>query len=235
MIAHAVADEPLFYDDIDRRRYLGLLQQAAQRHRWKVLTFVLLDNHVHLLIVAAARDLSGALWSLHWGYATHFHERHPSRRGHVFESRPKTLPIKTERYLLAVLRYIANNPVTAGICARPEAYRWSAHRALLAMSEPMPVVATADVLFRFGADLQSARMRYAAFVAGEDPAEHKVVRRWSEAPPHDRPPLAEILTAGDQGDAMRAAYFEWGYSMRAIASVVGLDPATISRRMRRER
>ena len=231
VIAHAVANEPLFCDDVDRKRYLGLLQQAAEMHRWTVLTFVLLDNHVHLLVGAAARDLSGALWWLHWNYATHFHRRHPPRRGHVFESRPKTLPIKSERYVLAVLRYIANNPVKAGLCARPEDYRWSAHRALLATSAPMPVVAVADALLYFGADARHARTRYAAFVAGDDPAGHQDVQRWAERAPQERPSLPEIL-AGNRDDAIRSAYLDWGYSMRAIASAVGVNPATISPRIR---
>src|SRR4051812_9334488 len=89
VIAHAVANEPLFWDDVDRKMYLGLLQQAIERHHWKLLTFVLMDTHVHLLVVAAARNLSPALWWLDWQYAEHVHRRHPPRRGHVFESRPK--------------------------------------------------------------------------------------------------------------------------------------------------
>lgn len=231
VIAHAVAAEPLFCDDVDRRRYLGLLQQSVEMYRWKVLTFVLLENHVHLLVVAASRDLSGALWWLHWRYATHFHRRHPPRRGHVFEGRPKTLPISTDGYLLAVMRYIANNPVRAGICSRPEAYAWSAHRALLGISPPMPVVAAADALLCFAPDVSSARARYAAFVTGEDPAEHGDVRSWSEGPPPDRPPLAEILAAGDPVDGIRTAHHRWGYSMRAIACALDVSPATISRRI----
>jgi putative transposase len=235
VIAHAVADEPLFFDSCDRKRYLGLLQQAVETYRWKVLTFVLLDNHVHLLVVAEARDLSAALWSVHSNYARHFHRRHPPRRGHVFESRPKTLPIGSESYLLAVLRYIANNPVAAGVCSHPDGYPWSAHRAILGISPPMPVVAEDEVLMRFGSDLPTARSRYEAFVAGEDPPGHDEVRRWSEGPPPDRPPLAEILASGDPVAAARVAHVRWHYSMRAIASAIGVTPATVSKWIKRPR
>jgi hypothetical protein len=193
----------------------------------------LLDNHVHLLVVAATRDLSQGLWWLHWKYAEYFHRRHPPRRGHIFESRPKTLPIERDAYLLAVLRYIATNPVKAGICSRPEAYAWSAHRAILGESPPMPIVSASDVLQLFGGDLPTARTRYAAFVAGQDPPDHNAIRRWSNRAPRDRPPLEQVLAVGDPAEAIRSAHLRWDYSVRAIASAVGASPATISRRIRR--
>jgi putative transposase len=231
VIAHAVASEPLFWDEVDRKVYLGLLQQAMERYRWKLLTFVLMDNHVHLVVVAASCDLSDALWFLHWNYAVHVHRRHPPRRGHVFESRPRTLPIGSDGYLLAVLRYIANNPIKAGVCSRPEEYPWSAHRAILGMSSPMPLLATDEVLPLFSTDRTRARHRYAAFVTGDDPVEHDDIRRSSEGARSDRPPLAELLGAGDPLEAILSAHFHWDYSMRAIASALGVSPSTISRRI----
>jgi len=231
VIAHAVASEPLFWDDVDRRVYLGLLQQTMERYRWRLLTFVLMDNHVHLLVIAASCDLSGALWWLHWNYAVHLHRRHPPRRGHVFESRPRTLPIGSDGYLLAVLRYIANNPIKAGVCSRPEEYRWSAHRAILGMSSRMPLLATDDVLPLFSTERTRARQLYAAFVTGEDPVEHDDVRRSAEGARRGRPPLAECLAAGDPVEAIRSAHLHWDYSMRAIAFALGVSPSTISRRI----
>lgn len=231
MIAHAVASERLFWDDIDRKVYLGLLQRVIEEHRWKVLTFVLMDTHVHLLVVAAARDLSPALWWLNWKYAEHVHRRHAPRRGHVFEARPKTLPITTERYLFAVLRYIANNPVNAGMCSHPEDYLWSGHRPLLGLSAPLPLLSADDVLELFSDSRVRARERYQAFVTGGDPSEHHEVRRWSEGPRRDKPPLPELLAAGDPVEAVRSAHLVWDYSMRAIASALGVSPSTISRRI----
>jgi len=226
VIAHAVACEALFYDDVDRKRYLGLLQQTVERYGWTVFTFVLMSNHVHLLVQATTDALSGALWWLHSRYARHFLDRHPPRRGHVFEGRPKTLPIKDDRYWLAVLRYIANNPVLAGVSSTPLAYRWSAHRAILGIAPSMPVIDSAEVLDWFGGE----RSRYEAFVAGTDPREHEDIRRWVEGARPGRPPLPEILV-DDSVTSIRAAHLEWGYSLRAIAAALGCSHPTVASRL----
>jgi REP element-mobilizing transposase RayT len=232
VIAHAVADEPLFYDNVDRKRYLGLLQQVTERFDWAVPTFVLMSNHVHLLVEAMTESLSRGLWWLHSNYAARLLARHPPRRGHVFESRPRTLPIRNEAYLFAVLRYIASNPVGAGICPTPDAYRWGAHRAIAGLAPPMPVVAEAEVLGLFDTDVRRARERYRAFVTGAEPPEHAEIKCWAERPRPDRPPLAELL-ASRSTDSIRAAHLEWGYSLRSIASALGMSHTTVARRIAR--
>lgn len=231
VIAHAVSNELLFYDELDYKIYLGLLQQTMERYRWELFTFVLMGNHVHLLVVSTTRDLSAGLWWLHWHYAGHVHRRYTHRRGHVFESRPKTPPIKDDRYLLAVMRYIANNPVKHGFCSRPEEHRWSAHRAILGLSPPMPLLAIDKVLKRFSTDQVEARARYRAFVSGANPDKHRDVCRWAEGQSSDRPTLSELLATGTETDAIVSAHVEWGYSIRAIASASGLSSTTIARRI----
>ena len=234
LIAHAVANEPLFFDDVDRKIYLGLLQITIERYHWRVVSFVLLDTHVHVLVIATTSDLSAGLWWLDWQYATIFNARHPTRRGHVFESRPKTKPIRDEAYFATVLRYIAMNPVKAYVCSSPEEYRWSAHRAIVGISQPLPFLALGDVDDLFGGD-QSARDRYEAFVLGEDPAEHPRVRLWSEGPPTVRPRLEEAVGTDADPAAIRAAHEEWGYTVREIAEAAAISIGTVSNRLARSR
>jgi putative transposase len=62
------------------------------------------------------------------------------------------------------VRYIAWNPVRAGLCARPEDWRWSAHRALLGL-EPPAFVNVTDTLAYFAAGGGNGRTRYRDFVA----------------------------------------------------------------------
>ena len=165
VMSRAIHDAHLFRSDVDRRRYLGLLQLVVERQGWRVSTFVLMDSHVHLLVTARTEALSRGLWWLNWQYAEFFKERYDPHFGHVFGARPKTKPIRHEAYFKAVVRYIARNPIGSR-CAGPSDYRWSAHRAITGEAPRLPFLARDDLLAWFG-----SVDRYEAFVEGAD-AEH---------------------------------------------------------------
>lgn len=230
LIAHAVGKERLFADDVDRLKFLGLLGKVAEEHDWRVRTFVLLDNHVHLLLDARAATLSPGLWWWHWRFAAHLGRRDPERRGHVFDSRPRTIPVTTERYSAAVLRYIARNPVEAGVCARPEGYRWSGHRALIGAAPPPPFLDVHGVLASFAPKPAAARAAYEAFVLGKDPPEHLRVARWVDPRPADRPALAALVSVPPTAVQLQQAA-GWGYSHREIAAATGISASTVRRRL----
>ena len=217
VMSHAVDGGLLFRRDADRKMYLGLLQITAERYGWTVITFVLMDNHVHLVVVSTTKQLSEGLWWLNRKYAGHYKEMYGPHLGHVFSGRPKTKPIRTEAYLLAVVRYIALNPVGV-MCDRPEEYRWSAHRAIVGESPALPLLAVDEVLGRFGPD--DAIARYTTFVTGRDPDDHRAVRDWAAGPPPGRPDLSDLIA--DRTDAsLLVAHDTWEYSIRAISRVVG--------------
>jgi REP element-mobilizing transposase RayT len=120
----------LFTDDDDYATYVGLLGSASSERSWLVLEFCLMPNHVHLLLRISSPNLSAGLRDLHRTYVRRFNDRH-GRSGRLFEHRPDWKPVEDEIYFLTVVQYIAQNPVRAGLCARPEEWRWS-RRGLLA-------------------------------------------------------------------------------------------------------
>ncbi len=87
-----------------------------------------MDNHVHLLIQDEKGTLSVAMQSLVTSYALYFNAK-CGRRGHLFENRFKSVPVKDERQLLCAVRYIHNNPVDLGTTAA--GYRWSSYHEYL--------------------------------------------------------------------------------------------------------
>jgi hypothetical protein len=98
-------------------------------------------------------------------YARGFNERH-RRVGHLFQDRYKSLRIRREPHLWAAVRYIALNPVTAGLCARPEEWQWSSHRAAIG-AVPAGFVAVTELVELFGAAfgaVPSASQRLDGFV-----------------------------------------------------------------------
>ena len=95
---------------------------------WGCHAFCLMDNHYHLLMECPDGDLSDGMHSIGSGYANMFNRVH-ERRGHVFQGRFRAIPVERGEHALELARYIALNPVRAGIARRPADWRWSSYAA----------------------------------------------------------------------------------------------------------
>jgi len=84
----------------------------------------LMTNHFHLLIETPGLTLSAGMQRLNSEYASYFNERF-SLVGHLFQQRFESRLIEGDRHFAEVLRYIALNPVRAGLCEHPSEWRWS--------------------------------------------------------------------------------------------------------------
>ena len=155
--------QAVFFDDDDRVVYLTLLGQVVARFRWRCLAFCLMRNHVHLLVETPAAGLGAGMQRLHGVYAQSFNRRH-RRSGHLFQGRFDAVRMETDAQLLQTARYIARNPVEAGLCDDPAHWPWSSHAAAIASVAPA-WLDTARLLARFGADGGDPLRRYADFVA----------------------------------------------------------------------
>jgi len=120
---------PCFIDDVDRQRYLTALRETSQRYRCAIHAYVLMTNHVHLLVTP---ESAGALSRLMQGigriYVAEYNARH-RRTGTLWEGRFKSCLVGGARYVLACHRYIEMNPVRAAMVAHPSGFRWSSHAA----------------------------------------------------------------------------------------------------------
>lgn len=119
---------PCFLDYEDRQRYLQCLLDALLRFGCQLHGFVLMDNHVHLLLTPGeAGAVSRLMHTFARNYAGRFNQRH-GRTGTLWEGRYKACLVDSEDYFLACSRYIELNPVRAWIAAQPLQYPWSSHR-----------------------------------------------------------------------------------------------------------
>lgn len=125
----------IFFDDLDRRRYLRTLRSTVEERLWRLLAYCLMDNHVHLLVETPQPNLGDGMRWLHGTYAGGFNKRH-GRSGHLFQGRYGAQRIKTDAQLSAVTAYIAMNPVEAGLCDLPEDWPWSSHSLVVAGRAP---------------------------------------------------------------------------------------------------
>jgi putative transposase len=118
---------PCFFDVADYTFYLDALRCAAHQHDCAVYAYVLMTNHVHLLVSGTqVGNVSAMMQTLGRRYVRSVNQRY-GRTGTLWEGRFKSSVIESERYLLACYRYIELNPVRAGMVQHPGDYRWSSY------------------------------------------------------------------------------------------------------------
>lgn len=130
IIGRGVEGIDIFTDDIDRNKFLQLLQKMVNSHKVHLFSYVLMDTHFHLLLKTEEANLSQAMQFLNSSYAHWYNIRH-IRKGHLFQDRYKSHLILNPLYLYSVASYISLNPVEAGMVNSPEEYPWSSFQYLL--------------------------------------------------------------------------------------------------------
>ncbi len=119
--------QSVFREDADYARYLGWLREIAAAHGLAIHAYVLMPNHVHLLVTPPTDTaVSKAMQALGRRYVRWFNDKY-GRTGTLWEGRFRSAVIDADRYLLACSRYIEMNPVRAGIVNAPDLYRWSSY------------------------------------------------------------------------------------------------------------
>jgi len=149
----------------DVYRFLATAEETILRHRWVCLAYVVLGTHFHLLVRTPEADLAAGMQRLNGHYAQGFNRRHGGR-GHVLESRYASVLVETDPHLRWLFRYLAWNPVAAGLCDDPKDWPWSSYPRLLGLGRARPprFLAVDAALGLFGPDRATARARLRAFV-----------------------------------------------------------------------
>lgn len=148
-----------FFADEDARFYLDWLREHAGKTGCRIHAYVLMTNHVHLLLSASTPDGAGALMkALGQRYVQYINRTH-RRSGTLWEGRFRSCLTQEESYLLACQRYIELNPVRAGMVDHPAEFRWSSYRAN-AQGEPDAVIEPHPLYLALGA---TAATRQAAY------------------------------------------------------------------------
>ena len=122
--------QAIFRVEQDYSFYLEKLQEAAEKHQCDIHAYVLMTNHVHLLITPHTETGIGkTLQSIGRYYVQYFNHCY-KRTGTLWEGRYKATLIDSEGYLLTCMRYIELNPVRANnMVNHPSEYPWSSYRS----------------------------------------------------------------------------------------------------------
>lgn len=125
----------IFGDEHDRDLFLRMLELVRSHHGWGCSAYCLMTTHYHLIVRLRDANLAVGMAVLNGRYAAAFNARYETH-GHLFAARYYAGHLATDAHLLEAHRYVALNPVRAGLVDRPEEWTWSSFRFVVAAEGP---------------------------------------------------------------------------------------------------
>ena len=148
-----------FYAEDDYRYYLNTLREQANKYGCAIHAYVLMTNHVHLLLTPEKAD-SPALMMKHLGQRyVQYINRSYRRSGTLWEGRFRSCLTQDESYVLLCYRYIEMNPVRANMVVHPWDYPWSSYR-VNAEGKYDPLVTPHELYLGLGATVAERQANY---------------------------------------------------------------------------
>jgi len=155
--------QPCFFAEGDYLRYRTDLRELALREGCAIHAYVLMTNHVHLLVSPmAAGAVARVMQSLGRRYVRYINDRY-HRTGTLWEGRYKSCLVDDGDYLLHCHRYIELNPLRAAMVADPGDYLWSSHRSN-AYGEHDPLVSPHPAYLALSPNAAQRQLAYRALV-----------------------------------------------------------------------
>src|SRR5574338_735600 len=140
VMARGNARMDIFFDHLDYTWFIHFLGNVVEQFELECWSYCLMPNHYHVVLRTDEATLSEPIRNLNSRYAQWWNRRH-NRVGHVFQSRFKEQIVQRQDYLLTLCRYIAMNPVRAGLVSRPEQWKWSSYATTIGIAPAQPFVA----------------------------------------------------------------------------------------------
>jgi len=171
VLLRGIERRAIFHDDVDRRDFVSRLARQLAEGLGCCLAWVLMSNHVHLVLRTGARPLSNVMRRLEGGYARAFNLRH-ARSGYLFQGRFRSILVEDDAYLRVLIRYVHRNPLRARMVDSLEAlarYPWGGYAELMS-DIGTGLLAKDEHLALFGSTPEESRRALAAWMqAGQLP------------------------------------------------------------------
>jgi putative transposase len=158
----------IFKDDRDRETFLEILTRSSRSYNIKIFSYVLMENHFHLLIGTPLGNLGEFMRHFNITYTGYYNRRH-NRAGHLYQGRYKSILVDKESYLSVISRYIHLNPVRIKAIERKTdeekiqhllSYKWSSLPAYIKKGEREQFIDCAMALEEYGGDNDKGRLAY---------------------------------------------------------------------------
>ncbi len=119
-----INQQQIFEDPQDYDKFLRVLRDCKVISEFKIFAYCLMGNHIHLLIQEINEPIELIIKRIATRFVYWYNIKY-QRIGHLFQDRFKSEPVEDDAYFLAVLRYIHQNPIKAGLCRKIEDYQHS--------------------------------------------------------------------------------------------------------------
>jgi REP element-mobilizing transposase RayT len=220
----------IFENNVERREFLSILEGVVRTRGWEMFAYCVMGNHYHLAFLTPEANLSDGMRDL-MGHYARWRNATRGRKGHAFGSRYHSTLIESDSHLLAVVRYIAVNPVQAGLAPHAGEWPWGSYHSLCAGHRSTTIDIT-RVLGLFHRSPARARDLLRHFVESA-PADHLPVEPTPLTPQlaARRPSIRSVFALLLPTEATRACS-RLGYANWEIAASTGVTRSTVTRRLR---
>jgi REP element-mobilizing transposase RayT len=214
---------PIFGEQAARGAIVDRIGLALDGSTTRVISYCVMPNHIHLLVrTEDDGDLSEPMREVLGAFAAWYKAKY-GHQGHVFERRVRSVPCVSDRHIDEACRYVAMNPVRAHLARTAVEYPWSSFPQNIGVIEPLPFVDADWMRGRFGL-LGTWPDEFIAFVHREDAPD--------DLTPFEDPRCVALMEDRSIESMVRA--HAAGLSVRKIARIVDVSPATALRWLRTE-
>jgi REP element-mobilizing transposase RayT len=256
VMARGNRKQPIFVDDVDRRRFLLILVTALKKFGAECFAYCLMGNHYHLVLHTPRANISQVMHHIDGLYAQYVNWRHRTT-GRLFEGPYLAIVIDDTVYLRSAIAYVLRNPVEAGFVADAGCWQWSSYGATMGKTKRRFLTLTWLESLYEAETIEESRELLAEHVRKEPEEYSDLVRAAAEGPyefkkrvrkvigatlyraelPRSyralgRPPLSEVFAGCkrvERRTTILRAHVVHGYLLIEIARYLDLHPTTISR------
>ena len=222
----------IFESDQDKAFFLNSMYRAREKSNFKVIGYCLMNTHVHLLF-QESEEIGVSMKRITVSYVQWFNRKY-NRVGHLFQNRYKSEPIEDERYLTAVLCYIHQNPIKAGMVKEASKYNWSSYKEYLKMYDSNNYIIDGEIIKAY----LNSKKSFAEFhkeISKKNYMDYKDINKYSDGE------LLELfkkkisidefckMSLTDRAKLIKDIYQETGASIRDLSRGLGIGRSIIER------
>ncbi len=156
-------NEDVFKALEDYKTYLGLLTKYKEQYGFKLFSFVLAPNHLHLLFeLKVGISISDIMHDLNANYTKYFNSKY-ERKGHLFQERSKMVLAEKDIYLLPLIAYTHLNPSSLDIVSNINDYPYSSHILYSAINAPDSIFEGLDLVEEMNEVLKKLPVNHSSY------------------------------------------------------------------------